>query len=204
LCARSRDGLESMREDLCKAHTGLEVQTFPLDVADALAVSDMVTSTKKSLGRIDVLFNNAGIYKPGTSQVSLEDFSLMLEVNLKAAFHFISLVVPIMKEQKSGTIINIASRSGKIAKPETGGYAASKFGLIGLNEALHRELSSQGIRVSAICPGWVDTEMGSASGLTSQDMLSTDDIVKTVRWILSLSAPACVKEIFVETIKQVG
>lgn len=143
-------------------------------------------------------------YKLGTSQISFEDLSHMLDINLKAAFHFISLVVPIMKEQKSGTIINIASRSGKIAKPETGGYAASQFGLIGLNEALYRELSSEGIRVTAICPGWVDTEMGSASGLTSADMLSTEDIVKTVRWLLSLSTPACVKEIFVETIKQVG
>ncbi len=164
----------------------------------------MVAGTVERFGRIDLLFNNAGIFRHGTSECSLDEFTEMLDINLTAAFHFIRLVVPVMKKQGSGHIINLSSRSGKVAKPLSGGYAASKFGLVGLNEALYRELSQSGIRVTALCPGWVDTEMATSSGLDAADMITTDDILNTVRWLLSLSPAACVKDVYMDSIKQVN
>ena len=196
LCARSKDELAKLKEALGKNGTSVEI--YPLDVTDESAVRHMVDDTVERFGRIDLLFNNAGIFRGGTSEIALEDFVAMLDINLKAAFHFVSLIAPVMKQQKSGTIINISSRSGKYAKPGSGGYAASKFGLVGLNEALYRELSDKGIKVTAICPGWVDTEMATMSGLDGSDMIATADIVKTVEWLLTLSPTACVKEVCIE------
>jgi short-subunit dehydrogenase len=103
-----------------------------------------------------------------------------------------------MKKQHGGTIINVASIAGKIGFADFGVYAASKFGLVGLNEALYRELSPLGIKVTALCPGWVDTDMAKDSGLTKKEMISTSDLVSTVRWFLSLSPAAVVKDIIIE------
>jgi 3-oxoacyl-[acyl-carrier protein] reductase len=209
LCARSAVDLLAVQEEiLSKCQTGgrenaQDVTTYPLDIRDAQAVSAMVASTVERFGRVDLLFNNAGIFRHGTSELSLNEFTEMLDINLTAAFHFIRLVVPAMKKQGSGHIINLSSRSGKVAKPLSGGYAASKFGLVGLNEALYREVAEFGIRVTAICPGWVNTEMATSSGLEAAEMITTDDIVKTVRWLLSLSPAACVKDVYMDSIKQV-
>ncbi len=86
-----------------------------------------------------------------------------MRINLRGAFAFLQAIVPIMKEQLSGTIINIASIAGKRGFAEWGAYGASKFGLVGLSESLFRELSHFGIRVTTICPSWVDTEMAKDS-----------------------------------------
>jgi 3-oxoacyl-[acyl-carrier protein] reductase len=216
LCARSAEDLRIMQRALIESESfrishsapgestgNLDVAIYPLDVRDGDAVSAMVASAVERFGRIDLLFNNAGIFREGTSELVRSDLTEMLDINLKAAVHFMQVVVPVMKKQGSGHIMNVSSRSGKLAKPGSGGYAASKFGLVGFNEALYREVSGFGIRVTALCPGWVDTDMARFPGLEAEDKLTTEDIVKTVRWLLSLSPAACVKEVYMESIKQV-
>lgn len=203
LCARSESGLKATKKHILEKCPAVQVEIHSLDVRDTAAVAKMIAETKDTFGRIDMLFNNAGIYHTGTSELSLKDFTDMLDINLRAPFQLISLVVPIMKAQKSGHIINLSSRAGKTARSAAGGYAASKFGLVGLNEALYKEVSQFGIRVTALCPGFVDTEMGSVSGLSAKDMISQDDIVKTVRWLVSLSSAVCIQDVYFESIKQV-
>lgn len=203
LCARSESGLKATKKLIGEKCPGVQVEIHSLDVRDTAAVAKMIEETKNTFARIDMLFNNAGIYHTGTSELSLKDFTDMLDINLRAPFQLISLVVPIMKAQRSGHIINLSSRAGKTARAAAGGYAASKFGLVGLNEALYKEVSQYGIRVTALCPGFVDTEMGSVSGLSAGDMISQDDIVKTVRWLVSLSSAVCIKDVYFESIKQV-
>ena len=109
-----------------------------------------------------------------------------------------------MKVQGDGTILNLASRAGKMGFAEYGVYCASKFGLVGLSESLYHELSPLGIKVTAICPSWVDTDMGKDSGLPKEEMIDTSDIVSTVRWLLSLSPAAVVKELTIECRKAIG
>ena len=125
----------------------------------------------------------------------------MLDTNLTAQFVFLSAVIPVMKEQKSGYIFNVASRAGKIGFAGSGGYSASKFGLVGLNESLYRELTPLGISVTALCPGWVNTNMAYEAGTTlkGKQMIQPDDLFKTIKWLLSLSPGACVKEVVLET-----
>ncbi|MBK9279365.1 MAG: SDR family oxidoreductase [Candidatus Obscuribacter sp.] len=204
LCSRTEKDLLAAKEEILAKCPTIQVEVHSLDVRDSAAINNMVVHTRDTFNRIDLLFNNAGIYYGGTSDLSMKDFTDMLDINLRAPFEIISLVLPLMKAQKSGHIMNLSSRSGKTARAAAGGYAASKYGLVGLNEALYKEVSELGIRVTALCPGFVSTEMGNLSGLDASEMISTLDVVKTVRWLLSLSPAVCVKDIYFESVRQVN
>lgn len=207
LTARSKDRLQELKQGLLEKSAGtgcdIKVETYDLDIRDKSAVEAMVNDVVEKFGRIDLLFNNAGIFHGGTLDVSYEEFCEMLDINLKAAFLMLRLVVPVMRKQKQGTVINLSSRSGVIAKPRSGGYAASKFGLVGLSEAVYRDAIEDGVKVTALCPGWVDTDMAVMSGLPSEEMIQTADIVETVRWLYRLSPSACVNKVMIESIRQV-
>lgn len=206
LAARSKAALNTVAEDIRKnlGKKSPQVVTYPLDVQNHEAIKDMIASIKSEFGRIDLLFNNAGIAQLGTIDVSTEDFEKVLAINLKGAFSFLQQVVPVMKKQRSGIIINIASDAGKHGYAGWGAYSASKFGLVGLSESLYRELSPLGIKVTAICPGWVDTDMAKISGLKPKDMINAQDILNTVRWLLSLSPAAVVKELVIDCAPEVS
>ena len=104
-----------------------------------------------------------------------------------------------MKKQQSGYIFNVASRSGKVGFSGSGGYSASKFGLLGLNESLYRELTPQGIKVTALCPAWVNTQMAREAGtpLEAEEMIQPSDLFHTIQWLVNLSSGACVKEVVI-------
>lgn len=164
-------------------------------MADSTSVKKAVDTFLEKTRRIDVLFNNAGYAKMGTSSLAEEDFVRMLNTNLLGTFNLVSAVVPYMKQQAHGFIMNLSSYSAKVARGVLGGYAASKFGVMGLNEALYKELAPFGISVTAICPNLVDTEMTASVQMPREKMLRTDDIVKTVDFLLSLSPSVAIKEI---------
>ncbi|HSH19544.1 MAG TPA: SDR family oxidoreductase [Draconibacterium sp.] len=184
-----------------KDKSGIVALTFELDITNTESVKQSIQKIKDELGRIDVLVNNAGVFFDGTLAITEANFKLMLETNLNAQFVFLQEVVPIMKKQKSGAIFNIASRAGKIGFAGSGAYNASKFGLVGLNESLYKELVPLGISVTALCPGWVNTKMAVEAGtqLEGKEMIQPEDIFKTIQWLLGLSPGACVKEVILET-----
>ncbi len=181
-----------------KGAGSVDVLTFPLDVQDRAAVDAMVASVVSSKGRIDLLFNNAGAGVQGSVDLSHEEFDQVVSINLTGAFNFLKAVVPVMKQQGEGTIINVASRAGKIGFINSGAYSASKFGLVGLSEALYRELCPLGIKVTCLCPSWVDTEMTKEAPVDKEEMLVPDDLLKTVRWLISMSPAAVVKDLIIE------
>ena len=180
-------------------------EVYPLDITDEEKVDQMVADIAGQYGRIDLLINNAGIYIDGSLDMSVEEFDRLYHANLRAPFSLMKAVIPVMKKQRSGSIFNIASRSGKHGFAKSGGYVSSKFGLVGLSESLHRELAQEGIRITAICPGWVDTEMARQAGtpLRDSEMIQAEDIVKTILWVLDLSPGACVREIVLESPKSI-
>ncbi|PWU00199.1 MAG: NAD(P)-dependent oxidoreductase [Candidatus Melainabacteria bacterium] len=206
LVARSKKGLDQVAERIAKngKSKGADVLTFPVDIQDADKIEQVVSNVVAKFGRIDLLFNNAGLGCLGTLEVPLEEFDQVMNVNLRGAFCFLKFVVPIMKKQGSGTIINVSSRAGKIGFEGYGTYAATKFGLVGLSESLYRELAPLGIRVTALCPSWVDTDMAEHSDLPSEEMISPTDILKTINWIMDLSPAAVVKEVMIECRKQIA
>lgn len=202
LTARSQDLLKGVLEEIKSKNpnTAAEHIIHALDVTDFAQVRQVIKDTVDKYGRIDVLVNNAGTYTTGTFALSVEEFEYQQKVNLTAPFVFMQEVVPVMKRQKDGYIINIASRAGKIGFATDGGYVAGKFGLVGLNESVYRELSTYGIRVTALCPGWTNTAMAYEAGtpLAGTDMIQPADILKTVRWLLNLSPSVRIKELVME------
>jgi NAD(P)-dependent dehydrogenase (short-subunit alcohol dehydrogenase family) len=204
LVGRDKTDLEKVSE-IIGQNSNFVPLLFQMDITDSAAIKTMVEKVKSDLGKIDVLVNNAGVYFDGTTETSEADFKLMLDTNLTAQFMMLQEVVPIMKTQKSGYIFNVASRAGKIGFAGSGSYCASKFALVGLSESLYRELVPLGIGVTALCPGWVNTKMAFEAGTTLEEaqMIQPEDLFKTIRWLLSLSPGACVKEVVLETPKSI-
>lgn len=200
LIGRDKKSLMDVAHEINKKFNAKPI-FYPLDITDFNSVKSTIKQIVTNFGRIDVLVNNAGIYSDGSIEIDEDSFSKILETNLKAQYVFLKEIVPIMKLQKSGYIFNIASRSGKIGFAGSGAYSASKFGLVGLNESLYRELVPLGINVTALCPGWVNTKMAFEAGATmsGKEMIQPEDLFRTVKWLLSLSPGACVKELVIET-----
>lgn len=142
------------------ANSGAEVLSQALDIGDEQAVLAGLEVVRQKFGRVDVLVNNAGIYK--TSPVVGHSGALwheIINVNLTAAFILCRELAQPMVSSGWGRIINISSISGKHAEIHGAAYSASKFGLIGLTQALALELAASCVTVNAICPGWVNTDM---------------------------------------------
>ncbi len=111
----------------------------------------------------------------------------------------IQSILPSMLKRKYGYIFNIASIAGKVGYAGLGAYGSSKFALVGLNESLYNEFSTQGIKVTAICPGYVATDMAKGASITEAQMVQPSDVLNTIRWLLHLSPGAYVKEVILNT-----
>lgn len=135
------------------------------DVADTAACQEAVEGLVKEQGRLDVLVNNAGVAVDGLSmRVKDEDWDLQLDTNLKGAFALMRAASRPMMKQRRGAIINLTSVVGEMGNVGQSAYSASKAGLIGLTKSLARELASRNIRVNAVSPGFIDTDMTSHLG----------------------------------------
>lgn len=139
---------------------GTKVITVKGDIADPMHGEELAKITKENFGKIDILVNNAGITKDGLMmRMSAEDFKSVIDTNLNGTFYCTKAVTPIMIKQKSGTIINLSSIVGVKGNPGQVNYSASKAGVIGLTMSAAKELGRRNIRVNAIAPGFIDTEM---------------------------------------------
>jgi 3-oxoacyl-[acyl-carrier protein] reductase len=130
------------------------------DVANAEQVAKAVAETERALGPIDVLVNNAGVTRDGLLvRMSDADWDTVLDANLKGAFNTMKAVTRGMMKRRDGRVINIASVVGITGNAGQANYSASKAGLIGLTQSVARELASRNIRVNAVAPGFIDTDM---------------------------------------------
>ena len=139
---------------------GVQGMVCQCDVSDAEAVDAMVASVKEKFGSVDVLVNNAGITRDGLLMRMKEgDWQAVLNTNLTGAFHCTKAASKIMMKQRSGCIVNISSVVGLTGNAGQANYAAAKAGLVGFTKATAKELASRHIRVNAVAPGFVDTDM---------------------------------------------
>ena len=149
---------EEVVQEIQKA--GGKAEAVQCNVSDFDKASELMAYVVKQYGRVDILVNNAGITRDNLlMKMSEEDYDAVLNTNLKGAFNCIRHVARQMLKQKSGCIVNISSISGVMGNAGQTNYAASKAGVIGFTKSLARELASREIRVNAIAPGFIETEM---------------------------------------------
>lgn len=181
-------------EALGRRATGLRV-----NVSVEADVQDGVAAVEEALGPIGILVNNAGLTRDGfMARMSEADWDLVLDVNLKGAFLLSKAVSRGMMKQRSGSIVNMASVVGRRGNAGQVNYSAAKAGLIGLTKSLARELASRNVRVNAIAPGYIQTEMtaglseavrGAIVGSTPLGRMGTpDDVAQAVAFLASDAA----------------
>ncbi len=141
-------------------HAGGHAEAAEVNVVDAPSVLGAVEGMAQRHGRLDYLFNNAGVSVGGeVRHYEIDDWNRVFDVNLRGVAHGIQAGYPIMLRQGFGHIVNTASICGLLPSPWCVGYAASKFGVLGLSISLRVEAAAEGVRVSALCPGTVRTAM---------------------------------------------
>lgn len=158
LVSRSEEKLEAVA--IAARQTGVSVKVYPLDLAQIDTVQEKIQAIAADFGAIDILVNNAGMGYTGTlSETPLQDWVDVINLNLTSVFGCILGVLPTMRDRSIGTIINVASIAGQQVFPGWGAYCVSKAGLIALSKTLAAEERANGIRVSVICPGAVNSEL---------------------------------------------
>lgn len=140
--------------------SGGEAAAAPGDVSDPESVDTIVGAARKAFGPVEVLVNNAGYGQQKLFvDLTVEDFDRMIGVHLRGTFLCTSAVLPEMLSEGRGVIVNVASQLGQIGGVELCHYSAAKAGIIGLTKSLAREVSAQGVRVNAVAPGPINTDL---------------------------------------------
>ncbi|MHA4906157.1 3-oxoacyl-[acyl-carrier-protein] reductase [Streptococcus constellatus] len=156
------NGRREIGEELISEFSDYGVQVIPIsgDVSDSTDAKRMVEEAIEKLGSVDILVNNAGITKDKLMlKLTEEDFEQVLKVNLVGAFNMTQAVLKPMTKARQGAIINVSSVVGLIGNVGQANYAASKAGLIGFTKSVAREVAARNVRVNAIAPGMIESDM---------------------------------------------
>ena len=178
---------------------GRKAFVIQADIASTEASTSMVDAVVKEFGRIDVLVNNAGITRDGLlMRMKEEDWDAVITTNLKGVFNCTKAAIKYMMKQRSGNIVNISSIVGVMGNAGQANYCAAKAGVIGFTKATAKEVAARGIRVNAIAPGFIKTDMTSVlpekvveamlAGIPLNRLGETEDIAKAVLFLASSDA----------------
>jgi NAD(P)-dependent dehydrogenase (short-subunit alcohol dehydrogenase family) len=200
ISARRPDKLEAAAQGL--RDEGIDVNAVAANVADEEEIKKVVASHRERFGRLDVLVNNAGIgIGSAVADMPTKKLDLQLDVNLRAVYLMARECIPMLKaagaEHGKALIANTASIAGKHGQGWLAAYSASKFGVVGLSQGLHKELSNDGIQVTALCPGFVATDMTDwiEGQVPKDEMIQPEDIAEAIRFVLRTSSHCVVPEI---------
>lgn len=139
---------------------GVKAKAFQVDIKDFPAVESWVEQTKELFGGLDIIINNAGIIKDkALALMDLGDWHEVLDTNLDGTFNLTKASIVTLLKQKSGNIVNVSSVSGIVGLPRQTNYAASKGGMISFTKSLAKEVAAYNIRVNAVAPGFIETDM---------------------------------------------
>lgn len=198
LSGRNLDRLHQTADAISEA--GARAHVFQADIGEEDQVLDLFRHIQSRFPRLDVLVNNAGIGEYGPlAEFPTDAFDRIMRVNLRGTFLCCREAMRLMLPQKAGNIINISSVVGFKGYPNQSAYAASKHAIMGLTKALAVEAQPHGIRVSAVLPGGVDTDLVAESrpDLDRACLIAPEDIAETVLFLLTLSDRAAVDQIFI-------
>ena len=178
----------------------LGVHGIAADVSKEDEAERAVAEHRERFGRLDVLVNSAGIGVAGRIEdLQTKHFDLQIGVNLRGLFLVTRAALPLLRESR-GHVVNLASIAGTLPTPGLATYGATKAAVIALTRSLNAEVEGDGIRATALCPGFVDTPMAQWSGVPAEEMIQPEDCAELVRALLRLSPYARVPQIVVERV----
>lgn len=178
LVATARD--PAQLQDLVQRRPG-SLQALALDVTDPVAVKHAVESARRALGGVDVLVNNAGYGNVNSVEdTTLADFRKQIETNLFGTIYLTKAVIPLMRAQRRGHIIQLSSVGGRLGAPGRAAYSAAKWGVEGFSEVLAREMALVGVKVTIIEPGGLRTDFAGSSSVLEEGRPEYDAVVGAV------------------------
>lgn len=196
LIARTQSDIKSVAEEIGKL--GVKAAYATADVSNRSEVESAIAKLKTELGEVDILVNNAGIATFGNFlELEPEVWEAQIRVNLFGVYYATRAVLPQMIERKTGDIINISSTAGKSGSAVTSAYSASKFAVFGLTESLMQEVRKHNIRVTAMAPSTVVTDLAYSSNLIKGDaerVMHPEDFAELLMAQLKLNRRVFVKE----------
>ena len=185
-------------EKLAAAASELEALAVPADVAREEDCGRVVDAHRERHGRLDVLVNSAGIGVAGRiDELPAKQLDLQLDVNLRGLMLVTAAALPLLREAR-GLVVNLASIAGTMPTPGLSIYGATKAAVIALTKSLNHELEEDGVRATAISPGFVDTPMTDWGPVPKEEMIRPEDCAEIVRLLLRLSPYARVPHVVVE------
>jgi 3-oxoacyl-[acyl-carrier protein] reductase len=196
LLARDRKALESLAREV--ESKGVRALALPCDVTDRDAAKRAVDRAAETFGSLHVLVNNAGVMGRGAAHdLDLETFDHVLDVNVRAVASMTRFALPHILRSGPGSraVIHIASVAGKMTFPGGAAYCASKHAVLGFTGSVFEDVREHGVKVSAICPGFVATDMVSDRGLDMAKMIQPEDVAEAVLFVVSFPGTGCPTEI---------
>ncbi|MBO9664081.1 SDR family NAD(P)-dependent oxidoreductase [Dokdonella sp.] len=212
IAARRRDRLDEIAGRL--RALGAEPLVLPADLLDEREAQRIVAQTEVHYGRLDILVNNAGVmYLEPVAEADLGRWRRMLELNVLSLIASTQAALRGMRERGGGDIVNIASTAGRIANPMGAAYSATKFGVVAFSEALRREVYQDGVRVSVVEPGVVETELRDHIGHTQvkdalnawaggMRQLQPDDVAETILFCVTRPPHVSINEVLMRPTDQ--
>ncbi len=196
LCARTAADLAEFKMALLDKFPSREILTRPSDVSQKAEVQAFADLVKSNWQQVDVLVNNAGVYRSGEIHKEEEGiFEQLMATNLNSAYYLTRSILPLMLPHRRGHVFNMCSIASLFAYPDGGSYSISKFALLGFSKVLREELKDKGIRVTALLPGatWSDSWAGTT--VPESRMMKAEDVALAVWGAWQLSGQAVVEEI---------
>lgn len=209
--AKAIVAVADIRQDLAEAvaeklsHDGVKAMAIGLDVGDAAQAEEGIRRVVERCGRLDILINNAGTdVTVSIEELTLAQWDRILATNLRGAFLLSKLALPIMRQQRSGHIINVASTAAKRAWANAAAYHASKWGLLGFSHALHVEARPHSIKVTAVVSGGMRTPflLERFPDLDLSTLQDPQNVAELIRCILMLPPETAIPEVMVMPMRE--
>ena len=198
IASRRREALEAAAAEINELAGAERVYTYAFDVRVRAECEALVGHAVERFGSLDVLVNNSGLAVPETvEEITEEGWETVLSTNLKGAMWLVRAALPLMAAREFGDIVNVSSQAGKHGYADVPSYCASKWGLLGLAEAVrdHARKTAANVRVFNLCPGLVDVENTAADSEPRPGFVHVADMAKTLLYALSLDRNVVLEDI---------
>ncbi len=195
LCGRTESKLAATAKTI--SSNGGKADGQVCDLKDLRSVEALAAHVEKTYGKLDILVNNAGVGTFGGPLHAMppEEWDSVMNTNLRGVYYCIRSFAPLMIRTGGGDIVNISSLAGKNALPNGAAYAASKWGLNGLSYSVAEELRANNIRVSVICPGSTNTDLGPHAGKNANKMLQPGDVAHVLIMLVTQASQSFASEV---------